>query len=234
MKKKIWILVISVILILTFPGSIIAKEVLSAKIELKDGSVIIGEIPIILVKTKDGKFIKVEDIVSIWFLTETPSANSIEKPLKETESFTWNRREGIIVTVTGNRAEGYEEFVEELRKVLLDVCRWGSRSLLDFAEKKKDIESIKNRHTIFIIRPENIEQLEKLEARHPELLPLPYSKLKSCPFPLLYFSRDDSGKIRGVIVIDKVTPLLAKLLTRDALPLDVPIQYKDGQLQILE
>ena len=55
--KKIWIIVISAILILMFSESIVAKEILSAKIELKDGSVIIGKIEeplIISVKTEDG------------------------------------------------------------------------------------------------------------------------------------------------------------------------------------
>jgi len=223
--KKIWIIVISVILILTISGSVVAKEILSAKIELKDGTVIVGEISIILVKTKDGKFIKVEDIVSIWFLTETPSVNSSEKLSKETESFTWDRQEGIIVTATGNRVEGCDEFVKELRKVL-HVSRWGSVTLLDFTENKKDLESMRNRHTIFTIRPENLEELEKLEAKHPDLLPLSCSKLKSYSFPLLYFSRDDNGKIRGVIIIDEVTPLLAKLLTESALPLDIPLDER--------
>jgi hypothetical protein len=90
-----------------------------------------------------------------------------------------------------------------------------------------------------MIRPKNIKELEKLEAEYPELVPLSCSKLKSCSFPLLYFSRDDKGKIRGVIITNKVTPLLVKLLTKGELPLNIPFlnipfRYENGQLLILE
>ena len=150
------------------------------------------------------------------------------------KSFTWDQREGMIITATGNRVKGCDEFVEELRKVLSGVARWGSRSLLDFTENKRELEEMRNSHTVFMIRPENLEELEKLEAKHPDLLPASCSELKSYSFPLLYFSRDDNKKIRGVIITDEVTPLLAKLLTENALPLDVPLEYKNGQLQILK
>ena len=177
MYRKIWIIVISVILILAISGSVLAKK---------------------------------------------------------TESFTWNPKEEVIITVTGNRVEGYKEFIEEIRKVLLDVCRWGSTTLIDFTKREEDMNSIRNTHTIFMIRPENLEQLEKLEAKHLNLIPLPYSELKFYSFPLLYFSRGDDKKIRGVIIADVVTPLLAKLLVKEELPLNTPLQYKDGQLLILE
>lgn len=150
---------------------------------------------------------------------------------KKTESFTWNPKEGVIITVTGNRVEGYKEFIEEIRKVLLDVSRWRSRFLIDFTKKEEDLASIRKTHTIFMIRQENLEQLKNLEAEHSSLLPLPYSELKSYSFPLLYFSRGDDKKIRGVIIADVVTPLLAKLLTEKALPLDVPFRYENGQLK---
>ena len=271
MYKKIWIIVISVILILMFSGSIIAKEVLSGRIELKDGSIIIGRIEepstisveirqkklkvavkdIVFIigdeiKLKDGSIlkgtveigqitvqpvwsrigieIKGEYIVYIHLFQKSP-VNSDGKPSKKTESFTWDWREKVIFTATGNRVEGYVEFAEELRKVL-HVSLWGSVSILDFTENKNDLEAMRNRHTIFLIRPENLEELEKLEAKHPDLLPLSYSKLKSYSFPLLYFSRDDNGKIRGVIITDEVTPLLAKLLTESALPLDIPLDER--------
>lgn len=174
MYKKIWIIVISVILIHAISGSILAKK---------------------------------------------------------TENFTWNPKEGVIITVTGNRVEGYKKFVEEIRKVLPDVCRWGSRFLIDFTKNEGELASIRNAHTIFMIRQENLEQLKNLEAEHPNLLPLPYSELKSYSFPLLYFSRGDDKKIRGIIIADVVTPLLAKLLTEKALPLDVPFRYENGQLR---
>ena len=149
------------------------------------------------------------------------------------KSFTWDQREGAIIITAGNRVKGCDEFVKELRKVL-HVSSWGSVSLLDFTENERDLEKMRNSHTVFMIRPGNLEELEKLEAKHPDLLPLSCSKLKSYSFPLLYFSRDDNKKIRGVIITDEVTPLLAKSLTEDALLLNVPLEYKNGQLQILK
>jgi len=38
-------------------------------------------------------------------------------------------------------------------------------------------------------------------------------------------------KSRGVVVADKVDSSLAKLLAEKELPLDKPLQYKDGQLK---
>jgi len=71
MDKKIWILVILVILILIFSESISAEEDLFARVELKDGSVIVGRIQepleIVLRALKERIKVKVEvrDIVSI-------------------------------------------------------------------------------------------------------------------------------------------------------------------------
>ena len=164
---------------------------------------------------------------------------SVSVAAEKTESFTWDREEGIIITATGDRVEGCDEFVDELRKVILKATRAGSRHLLDFTENKRDLESLRNNHTIFTIRPdltirpENLEELENLEAKHPDLVPLSCSKLKSYSFPLICFSRDDNGKIRGVIITDEVTPSLAKLLVKDALPLDVPFWYEDEQLIVV-
>jgi hypothetical protein len=149
------------------------------------------------------------------------------------KSFTWDQREGAIIITAGNRVKGCDEFVKELRKVL-HVSSWGSVSLLDFTENERDLEKMRNSHTVFMIRPGNLEELEKLEARYPNLLPASCSELKSYSFPLLYFSRDDNKKIRGVIITDEVTLLLAKSLTEDALLLNVPLEYKNGQLQILK
>ena len=156
------------------------------------------------------------------------------------KSFTWNRREGIIITSTGDdRVEGYYGFVKELDKAFPNLCKAGSHSLLDFTKDKIDLESMRNTHTIFTIRPditvkpENLEELGNLEAKHPDLVPLSCNKLKYYSFPLICFSRDLNGKIRGVIIADEVTPSLARLLIRDALPLDVPFWYEDEQLIVV-
>jgi hypothetical protein len=150
---------------------------------------------------------------------------------KTEDSFTWDKIELVIITATSNRVDGFDEFVEEVKKVLLNIANWQSRSILDITKDKSHLELLKDNHTIFTIRPENIEELEKLEANHPDLLPITCSKLKSYSFPLLYFSRDNKGKIRGVIITNEVTPLLATLLTKDALPLDIAFWHEDEQLK---
>jgi hypothetical protein len=153
---------------------------------------------------------------------------------KKTEtSFTWNRGEHLMVTATGDRVDGCDEFVNELRKIIPGANKCGSRHLLDFTENSRDLKSLVSRHTIFTIRPEELEQLESLKAKCPKLVPFSCDELKSYCFPLLYFSRDDKGKIRGVIIAGEVTPLLAKLLTKNVLPLNVAFWYEDGQIKEL-
>ncbi len=159
---------------------------------------------------------------------------SVSVAAEKTESFTWDPREELIVITAGNGVEGFNEFIIELDKVLPGVSGMGSGSFLDFTTDKRDLRKMENNHTVFMIRPKNIKELEKLEAKYPELVPLSCSKLKSYSFPLLYFSRDDKGKIRGVIITNKVTPLLVKLLTKGELPLNIPFRYENGQLLILE
>ena len=172
MYKKIWILVISVILILIFSGSIIAKEILSAKIELKDGSVIIGEIQkplIISVETKQGELkIKLKNIVSIQFSTETSFTKEISSI--KSGSFELKQIKYLIVTMTGDQIKGHKEFIKEMRKVISDTCDWGSRSLVDFTEREEDVKAIKDSYTIFLLRPDNIEQLKDLKAKYPNLV----------------------------------------------------------------
>ena len=237
MYKKIWILVISVILILIFSGSIIAKEILSAKIELKDGSVIIGEIQkplIISVETKQGELkIKLKDIVSIQFSTETSFTKEISSV--KSGSFELKQIKYLIVTMTGDQIKGHKEFIKEMRKVISDTCDWGSRSLVDFTEREEDMKAIKDSYTIFLLRPDNIEQLKDLKAKYPNLVPCSYDKLKvylkfnPCLFYFFYDAQTD--KIRGIIIAEKVDASLVKLLAEKELLLDTLLQYKDGQLK---
>ena len=231
MCKKILIAVILIVLIVS--GSVAAKEVLSAKIELKDGSVIKVEIPIILVKTKDGKFIKVEDIVSIRFFTETPSIHSTAPVAIKSDDSTWNLQNPLILVyvTVGQRVKGINEKLWEGLLKILKMNIWGHPSPV-FEEK--DMQRLTSSHTIFLIHSKNLKYLAELEAKHPELLPLPCSKLESFSFPLFYFSRNaETDRIRGVIIADEVTPSLAKLLTEDVLPLDIPVllEYENGQLK---
>ena len=182
MYKKIWIIVISVILILTFSGSIIAKEV-----SIKPGN------------------------------------------------FTWNLQEDPLILVyftTGQKIKGLDDkFFEELSKTLL-MSIWGRPSIESMLTVKNGLQRLMNSHTIFLIHPKDIKYLQDLEAEHPNLLPLSCSKLKSYAFPLLYFSRNvQTDEIRGVIIADEVDSSLARLLTKEELPLDMPLQYEKGKLK---
>lgn len=240
MYKKILILVVSIILILSFSEGVIAGEALSVKIELKDGSVIVGNIQkpsTIWVETKQGKLeVELKDIISIRFLAETSLSGQIDSA--KLSGFRLSQLGYLIVTVTGNRTEGYEKFVEEMRKVMPDVCRWGSESLLYFDLTKGDMEEIKNTHTIFLLRPDDINQLKDLKAKYPNLVSCSYDKLKihsKFNFCLLYFFYDaQEDKIRGFIIAERVDVSLAKLLIEKELPLDSLLRYEDGQLKEIE
>jgi hypothetical protein len=152
-----------------------------------------------------------------------------------TETFTWDRREELIVITVGDGGvEGFNEFVRELEKVLPGVSGWGSGSILDFTTNKKDLKKMRDNHIIFIIRLKNIRELKKLEAEYAELTPITYSELKSYPSLSFYFSRNDEGKIRGVIITEKVTSLLVKQLTETELPLNTFFRYENGQLKKIE
>jgi len=177
---------------------------------------------------------------------ELKKAEKRQRKLKK--SFTWNpkdKRERVIVTVTGRpRVNNYDEFAQEMRKVVSTVDRWGAPSLLYWEGEKVEeggatrLEIIKNHHTIFMVRPENLYDFENLEAKYPDLLPIPTEKLKSLlktyGYPLLYFSLDYTGMLRGVIIAKEVTSSLANLLTEKPIPLDTPLRYKNEELGKLE
>lgn len=110
-----------------------------------------------------------------------------------------------------------------------------SRSLLEAVEQYGEISDIGNSHNIFIIAPKDVQQVEELEAKYPNLVPLPYDELKQYSYPLLYFARDtQTDRVRGLIIIDELNDSLAKLLAERGVPLDTPFRYENGQLQVLE
>ena len=153
--------------------------------------------------------------------------------LAESNDSTWNLQDPLILIyfTRGQNVEGFDEkFREELAKTLpMNIS--GRRSL---EALYKGLQRFMDSNTIFLIHPKDIKYLQDLEAEYPNLLPLSCSKLKSYPFPLLYFSRNaETDRIRGVIIADKVTTSLAKLLTEDTLLLDIPVllEYKNGQLK---
>ena len=165
----------------------------------------------------------------------TEKALPLDVPLEYISSdFTWNLQNPLILTyftarprVKGANEKLWEELVKILRMNI-----WGRTSLVSMEEK--DIRRLTESHTIFLIHPKNLKYLQDLETKYPDLLPLSCSKLKTYPFPLFYFSRNaETGRVRGVIITDEFTLLLARLLTENALSLNVPFWYKNGQLQIL-
>lgn len=153
---------------------------------------------------------------------------------EKVESFTWDRREELIVITAGKGVEGFNKFVVGLDKVLPGISGWRRESILDFTTNERDLKKMRDNHIIFIIRPRDIKEFKRLEAKHADLVPITYSELKSYSFPLLYFSRDDEGKIRGVIIVDEVTLSLAELLTKQELLLNTPFWYENGQLKEIE
>ena len=172
-------------------------------------------------------------------------AEKSQKKVKKT--FTWNPKdlkERLIITVTARpRVNNYDEFAEEMRKVISTVDRWGAPSLLYWEGRKiegetTELDIIRSHHTIFMISPENLSDLEKLEAKYPDLLPVSTEKLKShlktYGYPSLYFSCDYTGMLRGVIIAKGVNPSLAKSLTEKPIPLDTPLRYENGKLDRLE
>jgi len=238
MNKKILMVILLVSLILGFSGNVIAEEV-SVKIELKDGSVIVGEIKeplIISVDTKYGTLkIKFKDIVSIQVPKQEPLVEPApKKPSEKVEdAFQWEQNTSIIFTNTGeDMVSGYKEFWEELHKTFPRLSGWCRRSLLPVLEER--LERVKTSNTVFMVQPENLTDLEKVEQKYPNLLPVTCSKLRCYSPPFFYFSRDkQTDKIRGVIISTNVYPLLANALTKKV-PLDTAFWYKNGQLQILK
>ena len=163
-----------------------------------------------------------------------------KKEEEKGKTFTWNYKKRLIVTFTGRPfTAGFKEFAKEAQKVYgRGFNAWGTRSLLDYAKNKERIEVIRSNNTIFTVRPESLYDLEDLEAEYPDLLPIPAEKLKSYlktyGYPLLYFSLDYTGILRGVIIAKEVSPPLAKLLTKKPILLDTPLQYKNGKLEKME
>jgi len=153
--------------------------------------------------------------------------------IKVEDTFQWEQDARIIFTNTGgDRVTGDQEFFEELHKTFPGISGWGRPSLLPVLEER--LEQVMISNTVFMVRPENLTDLEKVEQKYPNLLPVTFSKLKSYSPPFFYFSRDkQTDKIRGVIISIKVYPSLINVLIKKV-PLDTAFWYENGQLQILE
>jgi len=229
MYRKIWILVISVILILTIStisGSVVAKEILSAKIELEDGSVIIGEIEeplIISVKIKEEiKKIDIGDIVYLQMNFQLPTI--------------W-KLQGSWWLITGKNSprelHGFQRTIEKSLEKGSLLGGYAGHFLLEQVEKW--LESIRRSNTILLILPktEEFEALKELREKYPELFPISSKEFEEFNkfSPLVYLTYDiKTEKMRGVIIADKVDASLAEMLLED-LPLNTFLRYEKGQLK---
>lgn len=235
-KKALILMILAAFLLLVFSGIVAAKEILSARIELKDGSVITGEIEklIISIKTKDGvKEVGIKDIV---FLQMNIISSSPETTIGGS---VWRLQSPWYLITGKNAPRGWREFRGTIEKSIGKrgglLGGYSGQVLVEHAEKH--LKSIKQSNIIFLITPkaEEIEALQELWEKYPELFPLSCDKLNELSSdisPLIYLAYDmQAEKLRGVVVADKVDSSLAKLLAEEELPLNTPLQYKDGQLE---
>lgn len=285
--KKLLITVLLIILILIFSESIVAEEDLFARIELKDGSVIVGRIQepleIVLKALKERIEVKVEvrDIVSIvrdptfafWNNVHLKDGNIMEaiveveqiriRPVGSRDSLpikwehirsvwffadmfsairvgsikpdsTW-RLQGplrLFTTSEGPGPKKIHEFCEEFFTLgpWRNIGGSSGPSLIAMITERLESEiNAYNINTIFLIHPENLKQLDELVVKYPELVPVAYNELiKAYGAPLLYFLPDaQTGRVRGVIIAERLNAALAKLLIGEPIPLGVPFRYEN-------
>jgi hypothetical protein len=139
--------------------------------------------------------------------------------------------------ITGDaHVGGIMDFYDEMESLYGPIGLLGG-SLIE--KVGKYIESIKKCDSILIIPPTNegIQEFGDLTEKYIVLCPLSCndleSKLNSNSYPLFYFSRDaETNKIRGIIVIEKLSLGLAEKLF-EGVPLNVFFQYQNEELEIL-
>ena len=136
-----------------------------------------------------------------------------------------------------NDVRGFLNFWKELQSLYGGMGMLGGFPLTQVGEY---LEEAKRFNSIFVLLPisEAIQEFRYLESKYPSLCPLSCdnleSELKSHSFPLFYFSQNiETGKMRGIIVVEKLNSGLAGLLSK-GIPLDVPFRYQNKQLLILE
>lgn len=265
-----------------FSESISAEGKLFARVKLRDGSIIVGEVrepseitlktgtdkrlkvelkdilsiigdPLFVhlsnVHLKDGKTIeavvRVEQIRilpvwsryyclpirwqyihSIWFFKDMSSAIPVGsvKP-----GSTWGLQTPLLLSTTskGPGPAKIYKFCEEFDAQGINATGWSDPSLV--AAVAERLEDLKAYNTIFLVHPKNLEQLDELAVKYPELVPVPYNELiKVYSAPLLYFLRDArTNRIRGIVITEWAGDALAKLLIKKPIPLGVPFRYEN-------
>jgi len=228
MYKKVLIIIILGVLISLIVGSVLAKDLFV--FELKDGSMIVGEIEeplVISVKTKEGiKDIDMKDISYIY------NRGDVEEPA------VW-KLEAPWYLITGkNSPRGWRAFQRTIEKSLGKrggiLGGYSGQVLVEHAEKY--LKSIRQSNIIFLILPEakEFQALKELREKYPELLPISYEEFDKYS-PLIYLTYDiKTEKMRGVIIADKVDVSLAEMLLKKDLSLNTFLRYEKGQLKEIE
>lgn len=218
MFKKSLIVALATVLILGFSGWVLAG-VLSIRVEFKDGSVVVKEYDI-------------EDVVSIQM---DIAEDALFVPTPKTIDGTAWKLESPAYVITGKLSpQGVGEFHGAIDKFLGGrVSSLGGYPLTGGIERQ--LKNIRKSNTIILILQGTVEvrELQELEEKYPELLPISYEQLALYSFPILYFAQK-GDRVRGIIIAKSVDSSLAELLLVKGIPLDTPLRYENGSLEEIE
>ena len=103
---------------------------------------------------------------------------------------------------------------------------------------EKHITSIENSNSMILATPSlaDFESLKKIEQKHPNLLPMSCNEILHYPPPFMFFDYDYTGRVRGIIVAEKLPENFADFLINNGVPLKKAFWYENGikYLQKLE
>jgi len=134
--------------------------------------------------------------------------------------------DSLIVFWGTSRVDGALDFLAMLRSLhpFVRVSGGGNPLVVNVARWPDAVST----STIILLPPVPgaLQELRDLARSHPELTPLDYAELRillqSHPAPFAYFSRvQPTGRVRGIIVAERVDGALAELLATRTVPLDV-------------
>ena len=173
---------------------------------------------------------------------ETPPSDLLDSP-----DSSLSLRSPLCIITGENSVNGVLDFWEKMNLLYNgETSLLRGRSLVE--EVNEYLEDIKNSNTILLIIPptsDGIQEFRELEAKYPTLCSISSTELEAglghYSSPLMYFSESDIDpesplyKMRGVIVSNEVTSLLAELLSiGSGVAMDVFFRYdKNGQLLVL-
>ena len=216
-----------------------------SNVRLKDGSIMeaIVEVEQIRIRPVWSRYyslpenlsIRWEDIRSVWFFAKMTNAisSAMKVGLVEPGS-TWHLQSPLrsFTTSKGPGPKKIHEFCEEFSTLgpWRNIGGSSGPSLVAMITESLEFDiNAYNTNTIFLIHPENLSQLDEMVVKYPELVPVAYNELiKAYSAPLLYFLPDtQTGRIRGIIIAERLNSALAKLLIEKPIPLGVPFRYEN-------